>query len=229
MKDGELSEKDGRYELRFVRELSHPIEKVWEAVTSPAGLSAWFPFDVVGERRTGAALSFVFREGEGDPFEGSMVEFTPPLGDGARLGGRRAAAAGARAGWGRRVRPDAHQPLRRDRQGGPRRGRLARLPGRAGGVAGGRLDRCRACLGRGAPGLRRRASAPRRRRSDRPPGEYATSDGFLGLRPSNPSLGAELRSPGGPARRSCRCRCPPCRPRRRAGCCGRRPRGPRGR
>jgi len=77
MKDGQLSEKDGRYELRFVRELSHPIEKVWEAVTSPAGLSAWFPFDVVGERRTGAALSFEFREGEGDPFEGSMVEFTP--------------------------------------------------------------------------------------------------------------------------------------------------------
>ncbi len=51
MKDGQLFEKDGRYELRFVRELSHPLEKVWEAVTSPEGLSAWFPFDVVGERR----------------------------------------------------------------------------------------------------------------------------------------------------------------------------------
>ena len=77
MKDGQLSEKDGRYELRFVRELSHPLGKVWEAVTSPAGLSAWFPFDVVGERSTGAPLRFVFRDGEGEDFEGSMVEFTP--------------------------------------------------------------------------------------------------------------------------------------------------------
>src|SRR4051794_37578304 len=77
MKDGQLFETDGRYELRFARELSHPLEKVWEAVTSPDGLSAWFPFDVVGERATGAPLRFVFREGEGDPFEGSMVEFTP--------------------------------------------------------------------------------------------------------------------------------------------------------
>jgi uncharacterized protein YndB with AHSA1/START domain len=77
MKDGQLFEKDGRYELRFVRELSHPQEKVWEAVTSPEGLSAWFPFDVVGERATGAPLRFVFREGEGEEFEGSMVEFTP--------------------------------------------------------------------------------------------------------------------------------------------------------
>jgi uncharacterized protein YndB with AHSA1/START domain len=77
MKDGELFERDGRYELRFVRELSHPVEKVWRAVTSPEGLSAWFPFAIEGERETGAALRFVFREGEAEPFEGSMVEFTP--------------------------------------------------------------------------------------------------------------------------------------------------------
>src|SRR3954453_19024936 len=77
MKDGQLFETDGRYELRFVRELSHPLEKVWEVVTSPAGLSAWFPFDVVGEREAGAPLRFVFREGEGEPFAGSMVEFSP--------------------------------------------------------------------------------------------------------------------------------------------------------
>ena len=50
MKDGELSEKDGRYELRFVRELSHPVEKVWEAVTSPAG-----PVGLVPVRRRGGA------------------------------------------------------------------------------------------------------------------------------------------------------------------------------
>jgi uncharacterized protein YndB with AHSA1/START domain len=77
MKDGELLKSDGRFELRFVRPLSHPVEKVWQAVTSPEGLSAWFPFDVVGDRRAGAALEFVFREGEGEPFSGSMLEFSP--------------------------------------------------------------------------------------------------------------------------------------------------------
>jgi uncharacterized protein YndB with AHSA1/START domain len=77
MKDGELLERDGRFELRFVRELGHPVARVWEAVTSPEGLSAWFPFDVVGERRAGAALDFVFRAGEGPPFSGTMLEFSP--------------------------------------------------------------------------------------------------------------------------------------------------------
>ena len=77
MKDGELLEVDGRYELRFVRSLSHPVSRVWDAITTPEGLSAWFPFDVEGPRETGAALRFVFRAGEGDDFLGSMVEFTP--------------------------------------------------------------------------------------------------------------------------------------------------------
>jgi uncharacterized protein YndB with AHSA1/START domain len=77
MKDGVLSEADGRYELRFVRPLSHPVEKVWSAITEPDGLRAWFPFDIEGERATGAPLRFVFREGEGDAFSGSMVEFSP--------------------------------------------------------------------------------------------------------------------------------------------------------
>jgi uncharacterized protein YndB with AHSA1/START domain len=78
MKDGTLSEVGGRYELRFVRPLSHPVGKVWEAITSPEGLRAWFPFDIEGERATGAPLRFVFREEQGGDFTGEMVEFTPP-------------------------------------------------------------------------------------------------------------------------------------------------------
>src|SRR4051794_29722964 len=77
MKDGELFERDGRFELRFTRELPHPVERVWRAITSPEGLSAWFPFDVVGERVSGAPLRFTFREGEAEDFTGEMVEFTP--------------------------------------------------------------------------------------------------------------------------------------------------------
>jgi uncharacterized protein YndB with AHSA1/START domain len=78
MKDGELFQRDGRYELRFVRPLAHPVDVVWSAVTTPEGLATWFPFDVVGERAAGASLRFVFREGEGEDFAGSMVEFSPP-------------------------------------------------------------------------------------------------------------------------------------------------------
>ncbi len=55
----------------------HPVARVWEAITTPAGLSAWFPFDVVGERASGAPLRFVFRAGEAEDFSGEMVEFTP--------------------------------------------------------------------------------------------------------------------------------------------------------
>src|SRR3954469_16253389 len=77
MKGGELLQRDGRWELRFTRELAHPVDKVWTAVTSQEGLSAWFPFDVVGERAAGASLRFVFREGEGPEFTGSMVAFEP--------------------------------------------------------------------------------------------------------------------------------------------------------
>ncbi len=78
MHDGTLTERDGRLELRFVRELAHPVEKVWRAVTEPEGLSAWFPFDIEGERAAGAPLRFVFREEEGSEFSGTMVEFEPP-------------------------------------------------------------------------------------------------------------------------------------------------------
>ena len=78
MKDGKLYEKDGRYELRFERPLEHPVARVWSAVTESDGLAAWFPFDIEGERTAGAPLRFVFRGGEGEPFEGSMVEYDPP-------------------------------------------------------------------------------------------------------------------------------------------------------
>ena len=78
MKDGQLFEKDGRWELRFERPLAHPVDRVWSAITEPDGLSAWFPFDIEGERTTGAPLRFVFREEEGHDFSGEMVEFDPP-------------------------------------------------------------------------------------------------------------------------------------------------------
>ena len=35
---------DGRWTLVFVRELHHPPEKVWDALTDPAQLARWSPF-----------------------------------------------------------------------------------------------------------------------------------------------------------------------------------------
>ena len=67
MKDGELLAVGGRYELRFTARACPPgRRRSGTAITTPDGLRAWFPFDVVGERETGAPLRFDFREGEGE-------------------------------------------------------------------------------------------------------------------------------------------------------------------
>jgi uncharacterized protein YndB with AHSA1/START domain len=76
--EGELEQRNGRWQVRFVRRLAHPREKVWRAITAPEHLATWFPFDIEGERSAGAPLRFVFREDEGPPFEGEMIVFDPP-------------------------------------------------------------------------------------------------------------------------------------------------------
>ena len=44
--------KDGEtWTLILVRDLSHSPERVWEALTDPAHLREWAPFDVDGESR----------------------------------------------------------------------------------------------------------------------------------------------------------------------------------
>jgi uncharacterized protein YndB with AHSA1/START domain len=78
MKDGVLEKHDGRYRLRFRRALVHPPEKVWRALTESEHLAAWFPTEIRGERRAGAKLTFVFPEGEGEPFDGEMLVYDPP-------------------------------------------------------------------------------------------------------------------------------------------------------
>jgi uncharacterized protein YndB with AHSA1/START domain len=40
--DGMLEEVEGRYVLRFDRRLAHTVERVWTAITTPAGLRSWF-------------------------------------------------------------------------------------------------------------------------------------------------------------------------------------------
>jgi uncharacterized protein YndB with AHSA1/START domain len=90
--DGTLEIRDdGKYVLRFERNLAHPPQKVWRALTEPDQLREWFPTDIVGEREVGARIRFVFREDapkaedmpellEHDPVEldGEFTEFDPP-------------------------------------------------------------------------------------------------------------------------------------------------------
>jgi uncharacterized protein YndB with AHSA1/START domain len=41
--NGTLELIDGRPALRFERELAHPVERVWRAISEPAELERWFP------------------------------------------------------------------------------------------------------------------------------------------------------------------------------------------
>ena len=41
--DGALLRDGDRYLLRFERHFSHPVERVWKAITEPTERSAWFP------------------------------------------------------------------------------------------------------------------------------------------------------------------------------------------
>ncbi|MEA2298391.1 MAG: hypothetical protein QOF77_1327 [Solirubrobacteraceae bacterium] len=69
---------DGRWQLRFVRTLRHPVETVWQAITDPDHLAHWFPTTIDGERAAGALLRFAFADGEAPPFDGEMLAFEPP-------------------------------------------------------------------------------------------------------------------------------------------------------
>ena len=76
---GTLEEADdGRWRLRFERELDHPPEKVWRAVTEPEHLAVWYPQQIVGERKAGAPLRFVTPGDPGDGFDGQLLVFDPP-------------------------------------------------------------------------------------------------------------------------------------------------------
>jgi uncharacterized protein YndB with AHSA1/START domain len=51
---------------------------VWRALTEPEHLAAWFPAQIHGERAAGAALRFVFPNGEGPTEDGEILTFDPP-------------------------------------------------------------------------------------------------------------------------------------------------------
>lgn len=69
---------DDRAEIRFERELRHPPEAVWRALTDADELAHWFPARVEGAFVPGGALRFVFPEGEMEPTTGEVLEAAGP-------------------------------------------------------------------------------------------------------------------------------------------------------
>src|SRR5215211_7564653 len=57
---GEMLQDGDRIGLRFVRHFSHPLERVWSAITESDQLRYWMPCDIVGERRAGADIELPF-------------------------------------------------------------------------------------------------------------------------------------------------------------------------
>ncbi len=81
MTTGTYLEIDGRPALRFVRDYPHAQQRVWEAVTDPTELVAWFPARVAfpdhGAPAEGAAVRYSFGE-DGDGGTGTVVTHDPP-------------------------------------------------------------------------------------------------------------------------------------------------------
>jgi uncharacterized protein YndB with AHSA1/START domain len=65
--------------IRFTRSYAHPVDTVWEAVSDPDRLSAWFPQRVVGDLLTpGSALRFESTEAVVPPFDGEVFSAEAP-------------------------------------------------------------------------------------------------------------------------------------------------------
>lgn len=88
---GNLITLDGQPALRFERRYTHPMERVWRAVTEPDEMARWFPAAVIGERAVGAELVFddeAHRQealeageptrAEGPVFRGRVLVWEPP-------------------------------------------------------------------------------------------------------------------------------------------------------
>jgi uncharacterized protein YndB with AHSA1/START domain len=68
--------------LTFERRLSHPVDRVWSAITEPDELGHWFPSKVVVEElAAGAEMSFEFEDMPLDApstMSGRVTDFDPP-------------------------------------------------------------------------------------------------------------------------------------------------------
>ena len=79
MSDATLKVEGERPVVRFERHLEDPPEVVWRALTEGEQLKRWFPCDIVtDEWKVGAALTFLFREGNVPALTGRVLECDKP-------------------------------------------------------------------------------------------------------------------------------------------------------
>jgi uncharacterized protein YndB with AHSA1/START domain len=57
---GEVLHDGDTVGLRYERHLSHPVERVWRALTDSDQLRHWMPVDIIGERVAGADVQATF-------------------------------------------------------------------------------------------------------------------------------------------------------------------------
>lgn len=81
--DATLTRAGPSLRLELERHLAHAPEKVWRVLTERELLKQWFPADIEGEWKTGAALRFEFLHGEGeglseDQLRGEVLAVEPP-------------------------------------------------------------------------------------------------------------------------------------------------------
>jgi uncharacterized protein YndB with AHSA1/START domain len=79
--EGTVREVDGLHEIRYERRLNHPIEKVWAAITQPAGLIGWLAEAEVELALGGRVqLRWLNTKEPGDSIvaRGTVTAFDPP-------------------------------------------------------------------------------------------------------------------------------------------------------
>lgn len=76
--DKDAAKDEGKWTLVFVRELRHSPEKVWSALTDPAQLRQWAPFDADGDLGNAGSTVKLTWAGTPQAFETKVTEADAP-------------------------------------------------------------------------------------------------------------------------------------------------------
>jgi uncharacterized protein YndB with AHSA1/START domain len=75
---GTYEERNGQPVVRFERTFPYPVKAVWEAITDPAELAAWFPTTVEFDHLApGVTIAFRFENDAYPPMSGEVLEVVP--------------------------------------------------------------------------------------------------------------------------------------------------------
>jgi len=76
---GRYETAEGQPAVRFERTFPHPVSAVWDAITDPARLAAWFPTSVeFAALQAGAPITFRFAADAHPAMAGTFREVRPP-------------------------------------------------------------------------------------------------------------------------------------------------------